>query len=238
MHGLVVDLEVPYFACFRKPTSTSVMLTFPIPPLSTTLGLIANALGVPRQRYFEELIRLQNDLRMNLSPLQPLERPTRELAKILKLVGEEWEERKPTSFPSSPMHKYLMVRPAYRLYIASENPSLLAEVAEAFNTPARPLYLGQSDDMVAMNTVWQGEVVEQEVEQVFGLLRGIHDGCELVRLPFGFQNERTLLYLPPLSLPKAFPFPVSPRRVFMFSDEGVELFGIQDTARQEEERAG
>jgi hypothetical protein len=31
LYGCIADAEMPYFACFRKPTSTSLVLTYPCP---------------------------------------------------------------------------------------------------------------------------------------------------------------------------------------------------------------
>lgn len=243
LHGFLADLEVPYFACFRKPASTSVMLTYPVPPFTTVLGMFANALGVPRPAYTEAIVWLQSALRLNLRPLVPLERPLRELAKILKLVGEERGIRRPTSFPSSPMHKYLLVHPAYRIFVASDNANAIAEVAEALRAPKRPLYLGQSDDMVTVNISWQGEVVSCDSEQAWAMVPGVREAngqrMELLRLPLAFEGERRLIYSPPLTLPFHFPFTLSqPEPMWRFNDETVHLLSAGDahaTAGEERE---
>ncbi len=110
MRGIAVDLELPYFASFRRPTSTSVVLTYPVPPFTTLVGLLANALGVHWADYDEAMQHFRATLLVNMRPLR-LERPSRELAKLLKLVGEEREVRRPASFPSSPVFRYFLVRP-------------------------------------------------------------------------------------------------------------------------------
>lgn len=230
LHGIVADLEVPYFACFRKPASTSVILTYPVPPFTTILGMIANALGVPRQAYTEAMTWLQQILQLNLRPLKPLERPSRELTKILKLVGEEREERSPTSFPSSPMHKYFLARPAFRIFVASGSTDAITEVGDALRFPQRPLYLGQSDDMVAVTVIWEGEVPACENDEAWALIPGFRDTngerVELLRLPLAFVNERRLIYSSPLTLPPGFPFKLpQPERMWRFGHETVHLFG-------------
>ena len=229
MRGFIADAEMPYFACFRKPASTSVLLTYPVPPFTTVVGMIANALGISRPQYFEGIRWLQSTLWLNLRPLELPPRPSRELAKILKLVGEEREQRRPTSFPSSPVHKYFLLRPSYRFFVASEDDEALSEIVDALKYPKRPLYLGQSDDMVVVRIVWQGEVERKVSQEAWGLVPGSHEGngqrTELLRLPIGFESERNLLLSPLLTLPSRFPFPLpEPEPLWRFGEETVHLF--------------
>ncbi|RKY02727.1 hypothetical protein DRP77_07440 [Candidatus Poribacteria bacterium] len=239
MRGLTFAVEAPYFACFRRPTATSSLLTFPLPPPSTLFGMILNAMGVESKRdttpYFLGMKLLQERVKINISPLS-LERPVRELAEMLKLIERE-VERRPRSFPSSPIFKELLVRPSYKVYLASKDEALIGEIAAALRNPARPLYIGQSDDMAVVDLLWEGEVRKEKGKKLFGLLRGTVEGCELLRLPFGFE-ENSVLYLPLLSLPKNLPFELDqPREAFIFDGEAVELFGVEDVVRQKGRRA-
>mgnify|MGYP000468820234 CR=1 FL=1 len=237
LYGCIADLEMPYFACFRKPASTSVILTYPVPPFTTIIGLIANALGVPRPAYTPMISWLQETLRLNLRPLKPLGRPNRELAKILKLVGEPREERKPTSFPSSPMHKYFLARASYRVYLAASDPDEIDEIAAALRRPARPLYLGQSDDLVIVTVSWQGEAFEVESDRAWGLVPGVHEAegqrVEVLKLPLAFEGERTLKYTPVVSLPERFPLKLKePIVMWHFGEETVPLFPFEEGGRE------
>lgn len=229
LHGFIADAEVPYFACFRKVAATSVILTYPVPPFTTIIGMIANAIGVSRPQYLEGIRWLQSALWLNLRPLAPLQRPTRELAKILKLVGEERERRRPTSFPSSPMHKYFLPKPSYRIFVASEDKEFIGEVVNSLRQPKRPLYLGQSDDMVIVNVLWEGEVEQVMSKEAWGLVRGSYEGngqrTELLRLPIGFEGERKPLLSPVLTLPSRFPFQLPQHEsLWRFGEETVHLF--------------
>ncbi len=235
--GFIVDSEMPYFACFRKPASTSVILTYPVPPFTTIIGMIANALGISRPEYLDRILQLQSILWLNLRPLTPLQRPSRELAKILKLklklVGEEREERRPTSFPSSPMHKYFLTRPSYRFFVASEDAETIKEIVNALRYPKRPLYLGQSDDMVVITVVWEGEVKQVLSQQAYGLVKGSYEGngqrTELLRLPLGFESERKVLFSPLLTLPSQFPFQLPESEpLWRFDQETVHLFSAAE----------
>ena len=225
-YGLTVDLESPYFACFRQVAATSVVLTYPVPPFTTILGMLLNALGVHYARYEAERQRLQEALRFNLRLLEPPGRPQRELAKLLKLVGEGRKEegKRPVDFPSSPVRKSFLVRPSYRVYLASESRTLIHELGEALRRPARPLYLGGSDDMVIVSPRWMGELTWAESREIWGLLPGIYEGCELIRLPLAFQTGRDLALPPLLALPRRFPFALpEPRPLAFFESEGVLL---------------
>lgn len=232
-YGLTVDLESPYFACFRQVAATSVVLTYPVPPLTTLIGMLLNALGVHYANYEAERGRLQEALRFNLRPLQPPGRPQRELAKLLKLVGEGRKEegKRPADFPSSPVRKSFLVRPAYRVYLASASRDLVEDLWEALRHPARPLYLGGSDDMVIVTPRWIGELTWAEGREVWGLIPGVHEGCELIRLPVAFRVGRDLAPPPLLSLPRHFPFRLAaPRPLAFFESEGIWLLPEEATA--------
>ncbi len=233
MRGLVADLEMPYFASFRRPTSTSVVLTYPVPPFTTLVGLLANALGVHWADYERAVQHLQEQLRLNVRPLQR-ERPSRELAKLLKLVGEEREERRPASFPSSPMFRYFLVRPRFRMFVASDDHDLMTDVAAALAEPSRPLYLGRSDDPLVADVTWQGEVAQVESREAWALAPGVErggDGGELLRLPLAFKAGRHLLRSPVLFLPESFPLSLPhPETLWQFGSETVHLFSASDAS--------
>ncbi|MCS3920676.1 CRISPR-associated protein Cas5 [Fervidibacter sacchari] len=309
LYGFIVDAEMTYFACFRKPTSTSLMLTYPVPPFTTIIGMIANALGVSRPVYFEGIAKLQELLCLNLRPIYIPQRPSRETARILKLLADDleqaltnlveafragasetllkelieraiqaskrprrpyfthaltqvseslgkslslqhaaeicerlWQEfrktsrSKPVEFPSSPMHKYFLVRPAFRFFVASEDNEAISEIVNALRQPERPLYLGQSDDMVVVEIVWQGEVLPTESDQAWAMLVGARasneQSVELLRLPLAFASERQLLYSPLLSLPTRFPFQLpNPEPMWRFGDETVPLICIREAMK-------
>jgi|GEM_PF-620225 len=311
LHGFIADAEMPYFACFRRPTSTSLMLTYPVPPFTTVVGMIANALGISRPVYFEGIAKLQELLWLNLRPLLLSGRPSRETVRMLKLLADDLEQalanlvevfrietdesfirvrelirraiqaserpRRPyftqaltqvfeglgkslsqqqaaeicdrllrefkktsrgklVAFPSSPMHKYFLVRPAFRFFVASEDKEAIGEVTDALRRPKRPLYLGQSDDMVVVKVVWQGEVSPTESDEAWAMLIGawVSEGqpVELLRLPLAFATERQTLYSPLLSLPTQFPFRLPrPEPMWRFGEETVPLICLREAMR-------
>ena len=51
MLGFEFQLNTLYFTTFRKPTSTSLILSYTVPPYTTLRGLLSNALGKKRDDY-------------------------------------------------------------------------------------------------------------------------------------------------------------------------------------------
>ncbi len=229
MLGLTFRVECPFFACFRRPVSTSVIQTFPVVPFTTLFGLMSNATGLPRNDW-----SLQYSLRMGIRPLANIEIST-ELAKILKLkspdnTAEEGDNpnaeggRRKIDFPSSPMYKDLICRPAYQVYALGED-DLIESVVCALDNPARPLYLGQSDDLVIIEDTTVTQVQESQSEVLHSIVSGQVPGCRLVRLPLRFIGMRELSYSPVLSVAESYPINVQqPHECYRFKEEYIELF--------------
>ncbi|MFW5903022.1 MAG: CRISPR-associated protein Cas5, partial [archaeon] len=84
MYGIKINAHLPYFANFRKPTSTSNLTTYPIPPYTTIRGLLSSSLGLNRDDY-----TLQEwDLKIGIEVRRKGDR-NKELTSILKLVARE-----------------------------------------------------------------------------------------------------------------------------------------------------
>ena len=189
MKGLSFEVEGLYFVCFRKPTSTSTILTYPLPPFTTIRGFLANALGWDQDSYYRELRgdsrNLLYDLRIGIEVVSHGESNS-ELAKILKLIPRTTGYQR--SFPSAPMHREFLVKPRYRIYLASEN-SVIEEIAAALTDPQRPLYLGQSDDMLDYTEPHVRDVEETESAELDSIAEGVHPDCDVLRLPRRFVPE-------------------------------------------------
>ncbi len=204
LKGLTFEIEGVYFVCFRKPTSTSTILTYPVPPFTTIRGFLANALGWNQDSYYRELRgdsrNLLYDLRIGIEVVSYGE-PNAELAKILKLIPRVSGYQR--SFPSSPMHREFLVKPHYRIYISGPD-SMIEEIASALNSPQRPLYLGQSDDMIDYTQPSMVKVEETKGTELDSIAEGVHPDCDVLRLPRRFVPEGdgwSLEYLL-VSLPK------------------------------------
>lgn len=220
MKGMTFKLECPYFCCFRKPVSTSTMATYPIAPFTTLRGLISNAMGLVRNDFV-----LQEKLKIGISPLSRSSQFT-ELAKILKLKSTD-RSNQPRIYPSSPMFKELLANPKMRVFVGFEDQDYFEPVRNSINDPARPLYIGQSDDLAVISEVQTYADIEKgSAKLITGIVSGVHSNCELVRLPLRFKDMSTLEYSPILSISCSSQYVTveEPLECYFFGDERVQLF--------------
>jgi len=180
MLGLKFRVDCPYFTTFREPTSTSLILTYLIPPYTTIRGMISNALGLPRDD-----LRVQEWFKIGIRPLN-FEK-CREMAKILKLKGTGKNYQR--TFPSSPMFREFLVEPSYEIFLVEDN-ERIKEVYLALLDPKRPLDLGGSDDLVDIEVFEPIEVREVEVNEVRSVVEGVYEGCVVQKVPYKFVRVR------------------------------------------------
>ncbi len=181
MLGFEFQLNSLYFTTFRKPTSTSVILSYTVPPYTTLRGLLSNALGKKRDDY-----SIQDWVKIGISPPKNLNR-SKEIAKILKLKGTGKTHNR--VFPSSPIFKELLVAPTYRIFLAGDE-GKIKQIYNALQNPERPLYLGISDDMVDIEISKLIEIMETKTTQVTGIIGGIHEKCAVENLPYKFIKKK------------------------------------------------
>lgn len=194
MFGLKFRVECPYFACFRHPTSTSIILTYLIPPYTTIRGLISNAMGLPRDD-----LRIQDWFKIGIKPVNLVQK-NKEMAKILKLKGsDEIYQRK---FSSSPMFREFIVNPIYEIYLIGDKEKII-KVSNALENPIRPLYLGISDDLVDLEVLDLKEVTECETQELDCVVEGIYEGCIVEKVPYKFlmRSKRIDLEYKTVSIP-------------------------------------
>lgn len=177
MLGLEFKLDGLYFTTFRKPITTSLILSYTIPPYTTLRGLLANALGMRRDDY-----SIQDWVKIGINPLETLNK-SGEIAKILKLKGTGKTHKR--VFPSSPMFKEFLVSPTYKIYLTGETDKIEL-IYNALLQPVRPLYIGASDDLADIEPSKPTEVREVTTKQVSGLIGGIHEECSVENVPYKF----------------------------------------------------
>lgn len=180
MLGFKFKLEGLYFTTFRKPTSTSLIMSYSIPPYTTIRGILANALGLERDN-----LSIQDWIKIGIKPLEFSNR-SKEMAKMLKLkgTGETYQR----VFPSSPMFKEFLVLPSYDIYVAGESDKINA-VYDALLQPARPLYLGASDDLVDIEPSKPGVIKKITAKEISGVIEGVHENCFVERIPYKFIKK-------------------------------------------------
>ena len=181
MYGLKLYLEGLYFTSFRKPTSTSLILTYPIPPYTTIRGILSNALGLKRDD-----MTVQDWFRIGIRPMNNSDR-SRELAKILKLKGTGKSFQ--NGFPSSPVFKEFLINPEYNVFLAGDEDKI-KNVHTALLNPARPLYFGASDDLIDIGVGEPVEVEKVTAEKVSSIVEGVHENCAVEKIPYKFHKAK------------------------------------------------
>jgi len=143
--------------------------------------MIANALGHQQHDH-----SLQEQIRLSIRMRDPGFKNV-EMAKVLKL--KESPAPPSTRYPSSPMFREYLVNPKYEIFVGGQA-EVITRVQEALMFPARPLYLGQSDDLVELETSDVIDVEEVEVDHIHTVVEGIYPGCLVEKVPFTFSEEK------------------------------------------------
>jgi CRISPR-associated protein Cas5h len=216
MLGLKVKLDCPYFTTFRRPASTSIILTTTIPPYTTLRGMISNALGLPRDD-----LSVQEWFKIGIKPVNSDFEKSRELAKILKLKGTGKAYQR--DFPSSPMFREFLVESSYEIFLVGDADKVRL-VHLALLSPKRPLYLGSSDEMVDVYVFEPVEVEELETEEVWSVVEGIHEGCVVEKVPYKFVRvgKTFNVEFQTVSVPMGYPVRVKEKvKVMKFDEENA-----------------
>jgi len=180
--------------------------------------MLANALGLQRDDY-----SLQDIFRIGMSVLNKGDRNV-EMAKILKLkpgMGKTIRD-----FPSSPMSREFLVQPSFRYFIAGE----MTEVGilyQALKSPRRPLYLGQSDDLIEYSVTEPMNVESILTNEFFSAISEVIADSVLEKLPFKFHQKGNDWELESrlLSLPNQYPVrTIEKLDGFRFGEITVQLF--------------
>jgi CRISPR-associated protein Cas5h len=219
--GLTCTLEAPYCASFRKPTSTSFLATYNVIPFTTLRGLVANALGYRRAD-----LSLQEEIELGVRP-ETQAPACREMVKLLKFTGRG--QRAAGSlygYPSSPMYREFLVYPTYKAFIVGEDEGLIEEIGRRLADPKRPLYIGQSDDMVAISSIELFPALARKtVEQSHAVVDQILPNCQLTRLPLAYEADKRIEYSPALSIAESYPVRLNEQEsLWDFGGEYVKTF--------------
>jgi CRISPR-associated protein Cas5h len=181
------------------PTTTSIILSYQIPPFTTIRGLISNALGLARDDFkLQELIKIGIRTYGDYNSMI-------EFAKMLKSISRDTKSMFKRKFPSSPMKQEFLIRPKYKIYAVGDG-SIIEDINDSLQNPKRPLYLGQSDDFVDIDLLQISPVTKSKSHTIQSLVAGIHPNCEIVRIPYNFIQEKTtqIQYIT-LSIPNQYP---------------------------------
>lgn len=192
MKCLCFGIETPYLANFRNPFSTITILSYAFPPYTTIRGLLANALGLERDDY-----SLQDIYEISLKPLNMPERTqdivlmkklksnlSQKERKLLKMVDESngsistlnEEELKTLNglkyirSTSAPFVKEFVTQIKCMIYVLGAIKDL-TNLKCALENPARPLYIGGSDDFVIVENIEIVDAVRDKSSSIDSILR-------------------------------------------------------------------
>jgi CRISPR-associated protein Cas5h len=207
--SIKLRIGCPYFSTFRKPTSTSTILTYFIPPYTTIRGLISNAMGLPRDD-----LRVQEWFKIGIKPLVANFEKSSEMAKILKLKGSSEEYRR--NFSSSPMFKEFLVDWDYEVFLIGSD-KRINDIYLSLLNPERMLYIGDSDAMVDIDISEPDFVVEVMTNEVCSVIEGFYDDCIIEKIPYKFikTGKKINLEYKTISIPYKYPLLLE-RKVSVF----------------------
>lgn len=216
MKAIILDIDVLYFCCFKKVTSTSLILTYLIPPFTTIRGLLSNILG-----YKRDDLSLQEKIKIGIM-VKDFGFKNKELAKILKLKQAANYLPNP-DFPSSPMFREFLVQPEYKIFIGGQGP-IIEKLNVGFNDWARPIYLGQSDDLIDLKYSEIYDAKETETNIINSALSSFSENTVIEKVPYRFGLDGKDIDYKILSIPIEEKVELTKTtKVFKISDYFVEL---------------
>ena len=192
MRCLRFNIETPYLANFRNPFSTITILSYSFPPYTTIRGLLANALGLERDDY-----SLQEIYEISLKPLNTPERSqdivlmkklksnlSQKERKLLKKInesggivsalnGEEQDTLNGLKYvrsTSAPFVKEFITQIECVIYVLGDIEDL-TNLKYALENPARPLYIGASDDFVITDNIAIVDAIEDKSNSIDSIMR-------------------------------------------------------------------
>lgn len=130
MLGLVVEVR-PIQAHFRIPYNSLLLDSYPFPPRTTAIGMLAGAMGLPEEGFR----KLLDVLRYGVIIKDPGTR-AEEVAAIFK---------NPHS-PLYPLRKVIIYRPAYRMFFSGPE-GIIEQAYEGLLDPIFVPYLGDSESL-------------------------------------------------------------------------------------------
>ncbi|ALV63511.1 hypothetical protein ADU37_CDS18120 [Thermococcus sp. 2319x1] len=149
MLGLVVEVK-PLQAHFRIPYNSLLLDSYPFPPRTTAIGMIAGAMGLPEEGF----IRLLEELKYGVIVEDPGAR-VEETAAIFKNANA----------PIYPITKVLYHRPYYRMFFAGDE-ELVERAYDALRDPVFTPYIGDSESLLyPAKREWVGLVDVEEGEE-------------------------------------------------------------------------
>ncbi|AEH25122.1 CRISPR-associated protein Cas5 [Pyrococcus yayanosii] len=163
MLGLVIEAR-PLQAHFRIPYNSLLLDSYPFPPRTTAIGLLAGAMGLSEEGFK----KLLGELRYGVIIEDPGAR-VEETAAIFKNPGS----------PLYPITKVLYHKPHYRLFFAGDE-NIIERAYEALLDPVFTPYMGDSESLFYPAKREYARIVSAE-EGKESTLRSLIPGDEYAR---------------------------------------------------------
>jgi len=174
--GLVVEVR-PIQAHFRVPYNSLLLDSYPFPPRTTAIGMLAGAMGLPEEGFR----KLLQGLRYGVIVEDPGARveETAAIRKQVHIQAKEYYEKNHGIWPKYPIVKALYHRPHYRLFFAGDEETI-ERAHDALLDPVFTPYLGDSESLFFPAKRDYVRIVEVE-EAEESTLRSIIPGEEYAR---------------------------------------------------------
>ena len=185
---LTFGLICPFWTSFRNPSTVNVHVTYPFPPPTTLYGMLNAARGM-RSDWHEDREAWQFALVIKC--------PGKLVETFSKIMQTSRSDQNPNSLYDTNRKTVIrqkIVGAHYLVYIKSSD-ILLEEAQAALMDPYWSLYLGESDDVVDVDSPEIVEVDTVSVEHIHSIipipsiLPGLVEGCRLIKVPSRFIKQ-------------------------------------------------
>ncbi len=227
MLGLVVEVR-PLQAHFRIPYNSLLLDSYPFPPRTTAIGMLAGAMGLPEEG-FRKLLK---ELRYGVIIADPGSR-----------VEEKAAIFKSSNSPLYPITKNLFHTPTYRMFFAGDDDTI-EKAHDALLDPFFVPYLGDSESVIYpakrdyLHIVEVGEGQESTLRSVipgeeyargarFILLKRNNLTPREYRMPVDFtyrRKGRRAVYRKVVAFAGGYVELANPVNVMLFDGEPVAVF--------------
>ena len=105
---------------------------------------------------------------------------------------------------STQINRHRIINPYFSIYICSDDAGefSLENIKNALSNPKRPLYIGESDDVVNILNMSIVDINESTSSKISSALPGLYSNCELVKIPTNLKFDEENEYLSLCSIPQ------------------------------------
>lgn len=188
-------------ASFRLPETHTFQKTLPLPPLTSIIGLLGAAMGLPYAESMEFYYR--NEIRVGV------------IGASQSRVTDLWKYRKIKSkeIVSAVLTRELLFGLNIELFIAAENEKIVRDIQQAVISPRYALTAGCSDDLMKVKSV--GAITQASLTPVYDFSNTILPGDQGSNYESNIDINQVSL-MKEIHAPRIYLLPVE----FDFTNEG------------------